>query len=56
VLAARQDRDSDDLRELAALCEVSTASEVLEIAERYLGASRLAPKARFIVEELFRAG
>jgi hypothetical protein len=37
VLAARQDRDADDLRELARLCGVTTARDVLEIAERYLG-------------------
>jgi hypothetical protein len=53
VLAARQDRDADDLRELAALCGVTSAQQVLEIAERYVGEARLAPKARFIVEELF---
>jgi predicted nucleotidyltransferase len=53
VLAARQDRDADDLRELARLCGVRTAREVLEIAERHVGESRLTPKARFLVEELF---
>jgi len=53
VLAARQDRDADDLRDLAGLCGVTTAREVLEIAERYLGEARMTPKARFIVEELF---
>jgi hypothetical protein len=42
VLAARQDRDADDLRELAALCGVKTAYEVLGIAERYIGAAACA--------------
>jgi hypothetical protein len=55
VLAARQDRDADDLRDLAALCGVTTAREVLEIAERYLGGTRMTAKARSIVEELFAA-
>jgi predicted nucleotidyltransferase len=53
VLAARQDRDADDLRELATLCGAATAAEILQIAEQYVGADRLTARARFMVEELF---
>lgn len=53
VLAARQDRDTDDIRQLARLCHVTTAAEVLAIAEHYLRAARMAPKTRFIVEQIF---
>jgi hypothetical protein len=53
VQAARFDRDSDDIRFLAQLCGISTANDVLAIAERVIGSRNLSPKAQFLVQELF---
>lgn len=53
VQASRVDRDVDDIRFLAGVCGASTADSVLEIATRVLGHQNLAPKARYVVEELF---
>ncbi|HET7389098.1 MAG TPA: hypothetical protein VFJ19_20815 [Nocardioidaceae bacterium] len=56
VQAARIDRDSDDIRFLAREAGASTAEEVLRIAEEVIGTTRLMPKARYIIEELFPPG
>lgn len=55
VQASRVDRDVDDIRFLAGLCGVSTAEGVLSIATRVLGHENLAPKASYVVQELFAA-
>lgn len=54
VQAARIDRDADDILTLAHECGASTADEVLDIATDIIGASRLQPKAQFLVQQLFR--
>ncbi len=53
VQAARIDRDQDDIRVLAREAGVTTAAEVLAVAERVIGASRLLPKAQFLVQVMF---
>ena len=53
VQASRIDRDEDDIRILANLCDAHTADDVLAIAERIVGPGRLAPKAQFIVQSIF---
>lgn len=53
VQAARIDRDSDDIARLAAECGARSAQEILDIAERVIGAGRLLPKAQFLVQEMF---
>lgn len=53
VQAARIDRDADDIQFLARQCGVSTADEVLTIAEEVLGRRRLLPKSQFLVQEMF---
>lgn len=53
VHAARIDRDWDDIMTLARLCGVSSASEVLAVAENVMGPNRLQPKTQFMVQELF---
>lgn len=55
VLAHRVGEDEDDLRLLATELGLTRADEVLAIAERTYG-DRLAPAARFFVEEIFDAG
>jgi len=56
VAAARIDRDVDDILLLARLCGATTSDEVLKIVSNvWGGTSRLLPKARFLVEELFSA-
>ena len=54
VAAARVDRDADDIRDLAAICGLSSASEVLDLTARVIGAARpLVPKVQYLIEELF---
>lgn len=52
VLAHRVGEDEDDVRLLAGALGLTTAAEVLAVAERRMG-DRLDPAARFFVEELF---
>lgn len=55
VLAHRVGEDEDDVRLLAAHLGLTTAAEVLAVAEERMG-DRLDPAARFFVEELFGPG
>lgn len=52
VLAHRVGEDEDDVRLLAEALGMSTAAEVLAVAEDVFG-DRLEPAARFFVEQLF---
>jgi hypothetical protein len=52
VLAHRVGEDEEDVRLLASALDLTTAEEVLSVAERTYG-DRLDPAARFFVEELF---
>lgn len=52
VLAHRVGEDEEDVRLLADALDLSTADEVLAVAEQAYG-DRLEPAARFFVEELF---
>lgn len=54
VLAHRVGEDEDDVLLLAREIGLATAAEVLAVAEAVFG-DRLAPAARFFVEELFAA-
>ncbi|MCL1801903.1 MAG: DUF6036 family nucleotidyltransferase [Promicromonosporaceae bacterium] len=55
VAASRVDRDQDDIRFLAGLLDLTTSEEILALVEEVWGpaASRLAPKCRFLVQEMF---
>jgi predicted nucleotidyltransferase len=53
VYASRVDRDQDDILYLAGLAGVTSASEVLAIAERIVGADKLPTKAQYLVQALF---
>lgn len=55
VLAHRVGEDEDDVRLLAGHLGLTTADDVLDVAESRMG-DRLDPAARFFVEELFGAG
>lgn len=55
VVAARVDRDVDDITFLAELCGYTTADEVLDCAQRWFPQHRIQTKAQFLVEELFQA-
>ena len=56
VVAARVDRDADDIRYLADLCGARTAADVWAITEQVMGGrQRLLPKAQFLIEEMFPA-
>lgn len=54
VAAARVDRDADDIRALADICGLSTASEVLDLAVGIIGPQRpLLPKVQYLIEAMF---
>jgi hypothetical protein len=55
VYAARVDRDADDIRILADLCDLHTAEAVLDLAEAYLAGIPIPAKVQFLIEELFPA-
>lgn len=54
VLAHRVGEDEEDVRRLAGILGLTSAAEILALAEDVYG-DRLAPAARFFVEELFPA-
>jgi hypothetical protein len=49
------DRDADDIRILADLCDLHTADAVLDLAEAYLAGIPIPAKVQFLIEELFPA-
>lgn len=53
IFAARAERDADDIRTLYRICGYSTAQEGIELVERLYPAESLAPKVRFLLEELY---
>lgn len=55
VYAARVDRDADDIRILADLCDLHTPEAVLDLAEAYLAGIPIPAKVQFLIEELFPA-
>lgn len=55
VLAHRPGEDEDDVRLLAGMADLTTADDVLAVAEEVFG-DRLDAAARFFVEEVFAAG
>lgn len=49
VASGRVDRDSDDIRFLADRCGLTSASEILDLAERVIGSARpLDPKVQYL--------
>lgn len=57
VLAARADRDADDILTLCEQLKISSIEEVLATAERAYGSASgiLQPRSRFLVEALLDA-
>lgn len=54
VVAGRVDRDTDDIKLLADICGLTTATAVLDMTMRVIGHQRhLEPKVQFLLEELF---
>lgn len=52
ALAARQETDGDDLRLLAAVLEIGSVDEALDLVERFYGAERVPPKTQYLLEDL----
>jgi hypothetical protein len=55
LLAARVDRDQDDIRALYELCGFSTAEEGLRLLEMTYPSHVIAPRAQFLLQEMFPA-
>lgn len=55
LLAARVERDTDDIRRLYELCGFTTAEQGLDLVERAYPAHVIAPRTRFLLEELYPA-
>lgn len=53
LLAARVERDEDDIRALYTLCGFSKASEGLALVESMVPGRPVAAKVQFLLEELF---
>lgn len=52
VVAARIGEDDDDVAMLAAMLDLASAAEVLDLVNAVAGASRLSPRSQFFVEEI----
>jgi len=55
LLAARVDRDQDDIRALYELCGFSTAEDGLRLLEVTYPNHVIAPRAQFLLQEMFPA-
>lgn len=55
LLAARVDRDQDDIRALYQLCGFTTAEEGLHLLEATYPSHVIAPRAQFLLQEMFPA-
>lgn len=53
LLAARVERDTDDIKQLYGMCGFTTAEDGLELVERTYPAHVIAPRVRFLLEELY---
>ena len=53
LLAARVERDQDDIRFLYDLCGFSTAAEGLDLVESTYPTHAIAPRVQFLLEEMF---
>jgi hypothetical protein len=53
LLAARVERDVDDIKKLYDLCGFTTADDGLDLVERLYPRELIRPKTQFLLEELF---
>lgn len=53
VMAARVERDEDDITTLADLCGLNSADEVLDVAEAAYPQLAIPPRVRYFLKELF---
>jgi hypothetical protein len=53
LLAARLDRDQDDIRTLYELCGFTTAEEGLQLVEASYPSYVIAPRVQFLLQEMF---
>ena len=53
LLAARVDRDQDDIRALYGLCGFTSAEEGLRLLETTYPSHLIAPRAQFLLQEMF---
>ncbi len=52
VLAARMDRDADDIRLLADLCGLSTTDQVLDVVESFYPTNLIEPRVQYVIEDI----
>jgi hypothetical protein len=53
LLAARSERDQDDIRFLYDLCGLTTADEGIQLVEQAYPAHLIPARTRFMLEEMF---
>lgn len=53
LLAARVDRDQDDIRALYRLCGFTASEQGLHLPETTYPSHRMAPRAQFLLQEMF---
>jgi hypothetical protein len=53
VMAARVERDEDDIRRLFEVCGLRTARQGLELVEELYPSLEIQPKVRYLLEEMF---
>ena len=55
LLAAPFERDTEDIRALYAMCGLETADDGMEFVEQTYPEAVIAPRTRFLLQELFPA-
>jgi hypothetical protein len=56
LMAARVERDQDDIRELYRLCELTTVEQGLDLLVSYYPEHLILPRVQFLLEEMFPDG
>jgi len=56
LMASRVERDQDDIRELYALCDLTTVEQGLDLLASYYPEHLIPPRVQFLLQEMFPDG